>query len=156
MNMTKLPKPASNFLRPEDVDDGDVVEVVGHLETIPAEDSKYGKERHIIPVQFKDGTEKRWGLNTTSYRTLYESFGDEGDNWISKQVKVVKNREKVRGETRYVLYAEPADTPAKQASLETDNDFRKKLDKLGIKPEAFNALSGAEQAKLLKKLAMQQ
>ena len=154
--MPKLPEPASKFLRPEDVDDGDTVKIVDHVETIPAEDSKYGRERHVVPVTLADGTEKRWGLNLTSYRALYDAFGDESDNWIGKQVKVVKNREKVRGETRYVLYAEPAKPEAKQAPLTTDDNFRKQLEALNIKPEAFNELNGKEQARLLRKMSMQQ
>lgn len=154
--MGKLPKPASDFLQAEDVNDGDIVTIVKHPETIPAEQTRYGRERHVVTVALPNKTEKRWGLNQTSYRTLYKAFGDEGDQWIDKQVKVVKNRENVRGETRYVLYVEPAAPSPQQASLATDQQFTKQLEKLGVKPEAFNQLSGQEQARLLKKMSMQQ
>jgi len=151
--MPKLPEPASKFLRAEDVNDGDTVQITAHPETIPAEDSKYGKERHVIPVALPDGTEKRWGLNLTSYRSLYEAFGDEGDQWIGKQVKVVKNREKVRGETRYVLYAEPFKEP--QRSLEqpatVSNDVMQIID-----TEALAKLPKEQRDKVMRKLSMQQ
>ena len=42
------------------------------------------------------------------------------------------------------------------AAEETDNDFTRQLKKMGIKQEAFNELSGKEQAKLIRKLSMQQ
>jgi hypothetical protein len=154
--MGKLPKPASDFLQPDDVQDGDIVEIVKHPETIPAEQTKYGRERHVVTVVLPSRAEKRWGLNQTSYRTLYKAFGDDGTQWIGRQVKVVKNRENVRGETRYVLYAEPATPQPQQASLVADQQFNKQLEKLGVKPEAFNQLSGEEQARLLRKMNMQQ
>ena len=140
----KLPKPASKYLRPDDVEDGSTVQITGHLVTIPAEETKYGRERHVIPIKLEDDTEKQWGLNQTSYRTLYDAFGDDGDNWINKLVKVVKNREKVRGNTLYVLYAEPSNkTPTKQASLP-------------VNEEALAKLSPEEKQRLIKKLNMQQ
>lgn len=141
--MGKLPEPASDFLRPEDVEDGNVLKIVAHPETIPAEQSKFGKERHVVTVSLPDGAQKRWGLNLTSYRALYKAFGSDGDDWINQQVKVTKNREKVRGETRYVLYAEPAQQP-QQTSLQ------------GINEEALNKLSPEQKQRLIKKLSMQQ
>lgn len=151
--MTKLSKPASEFLKPDDVNDGDTLKIIGHPDTIPAEESKFGKERHIIPVSLPDKTAKRWGLNLISYRTLYKAYGDEGDNWIGKQVTVVKNREKVRGETRYVLYAEPYVNP--QQPLTTPASKPTNMQN-SLNLEAFQKLPEDQKQKLLRKLSMQQ
>lgn len=148
----KLPKPASEYLQVDDVNDKDVVSIIGHPETIPAEETKYGKERHVIPICLPDKTEKRWGLNLTSYRALYKTYGDEGDNWIGKRVTITKNREKVRGETRYVLYAEPYVDP--QQPLPTPANKPANMQN-SLNPEAFKKLSEDQQQKLLRKLSMQ-
>lgn len=148
--MGKLPEPASEFLRPEDVNDGDTLEVTGHPETIPAEETKFGKERHIAPVKLPNGQNKRWGLNLTSYRTLYKAFGSEGDDWIGKHVNVTKNREKVRGETVYVLYAEPTKQQPQQQPLTVPNEIMQIVDQ-----EALAKLPRSQQEKLLRKLSMQ-
>lgn len=151
--MGKLPEPKSDWLRPEDVKDSDIVKIIDHLEVIPADQTKYGRERYVITIVLPDKTVKRWGLNLTSYRTLYKAYGSEGDNWIDKLVKIVKNREKIRGETRHVLYAEPYMEP--QQSLDESAD--ENIDVMQIvDKEALEKLSPQEKQRLVKKLSMQQ
>jgi len=151
--MGKLPEPKSDWLRPEDVKDGDIVKIIDHLEVIPAEQTKYGRERYVITIVLPDKTVKRWGLNLTSYRTLYKAYGNEGDNWIDKLVKIVKNREKIRGETRHVLYAEPYAEP--QQSLDKLADENTDVMQI-VDKEALEKLPKEERERLLRKLSMQQ
>jgi len=151
--MGKLPEPKSDFLRADDINDGDIIKIIGHPEIIPAEQTKYGRERYVITIVLPDKTVKRWGLNLTSYRTLYKTYGNEGDNWIDKLVKIVKNREKIRGETRHVLYAEPYTEPQQSldGSANENTDVMQIVDK-----EALEKLPEDKRERLLRKLGMQQ
>lgn len=74
-----------------------------------AEKSKFGKERTVVTVKVKrTGEVFRWGLNTTSNDRLVDRFGEEGDLWVGKEIRVQKRSENVRGQDRSVLYAVPS------------------------------------------------
>ncbi len=50
----------------------------------------------------------RWGVNITSNDRLVDKFGDEGDMWTGKEIRIKKVAEVVRGEEKFVLYAYPS------------------------------------------------
>jgi len=108
--MVRIPKrgkPA--FLKPDHVVDGDLLTIIEPPYVQDAEKSKFGKERTLITVQVKrTGDICRWGLNTTSNDRLVDKFGEDGDLWKSKEVRVQKRVENVRGTDRPVLYALPS------------------------------------------------
>ena len=108
--MVNIPKRGADpFLIPADVENGDLATIVKPPYIQSAEKSKYGKERTIITVQLKrTGEVYRWGLNTTSNDQLVEAFGDEGDQWKGKQVRIKVESMNVGGVNKSVLYAVPS------------------------------------------------
>lgn len=97
------------FLKPDDVVDGDLLEIVEPPYIQPADKSKFGKERTVVTVCIKRTDEaRRWSLNTTSNDRLVDVYGENGDLWADKEVKVQKRLENVRGSERHVLYALPS------------------------------------------------
>jgi len=108
--MVKIPKRGKDpFLTPKHVVDGDLATIVEAPYIMSAEKSKFGKERTIITVKIKRIDEiYRWGLNTTSNDRLVDRFGEDGDLWVDKEVRVQKRSENVRGQDRSVLYALPS------------------------------------------------
>jgi len=155
------------FLKAEDVYDGDVLTIVEPPYVQSAEKSKFGKDRTVVAVSVprKKGV-FRWGLNNTSSDRLLDAFGEEGDLWKGKEVRVKKRNMLVRGEEKAVLFA----VPSTQVEVETEvstaqktmvepvmstGEFQRHLKKLGINIEAFNKLTKEEQSRLIKKLSMQ-
>lgn len=108
--MVKIPKRGKpQFLRPEDVQDNDLATIIEQPLILPADSSKYGKERTIVTVKIHRIKEiRRWGLNNTSNDRLVDAYGEDGDVWKGKEVRIQKRLENVRGQDRYVLYAQPS------------------------------------------------
>ncbi len=108
--MVKIPRRGKPpFLKAHHVEDGDLATIIEPPYILDAEKSTFGKERTIITVKLRrDEQLYRWGLNTTSNDRLVEKFGSEGDLWKSKEVRIQKRSEIVRGEEKHVLYALPS------------------------------------------------
>jgi hypothetical protein len=108
--MVKIPKRGKDpFLTPKHVEDGDLATIIEPPYIQSAEKSKFGKERTMVTVKIKrTGEVFRWGLNTTSNDRLVERFGEEGDLWVGKEVRIQRRSENVRGQDRDVLYALPS------------------------------------------------
>lgn len=108
--MVKIPrrsKPA--FLTAQHVEDNDLATIQEPPYILEAEKSRFDKERTIITVQVKrTGETYRWGLNNTSSDRLVERFGEDGELWKGKEVKIQKRNENIRGQDRCVLYALPS------------------------------------------------
>lgn len=106
----KHPKVGSSFLRPEDVGDDHLVEIVGEG---AYQDSEYRSDQLVIPVvpvkAWMDGTseEKSWSLNRTSEAKLFSAFGGDTAAAVGRRVAVMKNRENVRGKMKDVMYLRP-------------------------------------------------
>ena len=107
--MVKVPKRgASPFLIPADINNNDVALIVKPPYIQDAEKSKFGKERTIITVQLeRTGEVYRWGLNTTSNDRLVDKFGEDGDQWAYKKVRIKVESMNVGGVNKSVLYAVP-------------------------------------------------
>lgn len=107
--MVKVPKRgASPFLIPTDVNDNETAIIVKPPYIQDAEKSKFGKERTILTVQLeRTGEVYRWGLNTTSNDRLVEKFGEDGDQWDGKKVRIKVESMNVAGVNKSVLYAVP-------------------------------------------------
>lgn len=108
--MVKIPiRGKAQFLKPDDVVDGDLLEITESSYIQPAEKSKFGKERTVVTVCVKRTDEvRRWSLNTTSNDRLVDTYTEDGDSWKNKEVKVQKRLENVRGSEWHVLYALPS------------------------------------------------
>lgn len=110
-----------DFLRPDDVEDGEVLVVTAKPELVDTQwKNKDGtpKTRYRISIKLPDGQEKPVTLNATSSNALLEGFGPNEDGWLNRKIIVEKRYQKVRGEDKYVLYFKPSGEPLKkQATL---------------------------------------
>jgi hypothetical protein len=94
------------FLTSEHIQNEESATITDQPTILSAEESKFGKEQTLIIVQLKrDGETYRWTLNSTSNDRLVNAFGEEGDAWVGKTVKIQKRSENIRGQERSVLYA---------------------------------------------------
>jgi hypothetical protein len=98
---------ASQYLRPTDIQDGDVVEIVSEGRIRSAEESKWGKPSLLLDVQLPSGARKTWSLNVTTLRRLTEAWGKDRRSWVGRRVRLEKVRQNVRGELRDVIYGRP-------------------------------------------------
>lgn len=108
MPLKRLGKPP--FIMVADVEDGDVLTVVEAPYLVPAEKSKWGKERYRMVVK-KDG-DKEWGLrtwtlNVTTWNRLLDKFGEDEQLWLGKKVQVYIKEENIGGVQKTVLYGKP-------------------------------------------------
>jgi len=122
--MVKIPRRGSDpYLTPLLAMDDDLAVITEKPYILDANKSKFGKERTGIIIRLKrTGELFRWTLNGTSSDSLMEAFGEDGDLWLNKEVKIKKRVMNVRGEDRHVLYA----TPSMQtmfAPAEQDRDY---------------------------------
>jgi len=108
VKVSEFLRKTGNFLRPDDVKDNDVLEILGPGEWVSAKDSGLSKDVFRMPVKLPDGTEKLWTVNTTTIRNLTQAYGDETEAWVGKKVRVeVKRNVPVRGVLRDIIYGYP-------------------------------------------------
>ena len=107
--MAKIPRRGkAAFLRPSDVENDDIVTIIEEPYIQKAEDSKFEKERTIVPVVVKrTGAVLRWGLNTTTNDRCVDKFGEDAALWKGKEIKVQKRVENVMGQDKPVVYGLP-------------------------------------------------
>jgi hypothetical protein len=101
-------KRSSKYLRPEDVKDGDVVEIVSPGRVIPADKSQFKKEAFQVDVRMPDGSVKTWTVNVTTLKRLKEAFGDDSGAWVGRRVRLAVENVVVRGELRKGVFGYPA------------------------------------------------
>ena len=92
-------KRQSKFLSPEDVSDQDLIVI--NDEGIE-EEGKFSK-KYLFNVTYK-GEEKKLSFNATSIGKLIEAWGDETEEWISKEAKLHKVKQNVAGKMKSVIY----------------------------------------------------
>jgi len=114
VKITDYLRRSSKFLRPDDVKDGDIVEIVSEGTFRPAEESRFGREDFLIDVKLPDGSTKTWTMNKTTLRNLMEAYGDETKNWVGRKVKINVRVDFVRGVPRKVLYGFAAEGEAER------------------------------------------
>ena len=83
----------------EDFKDGDIIKILNAGETITGE---WG-DRQVFKVSVSTG-EKNLSFNQTSMNNLINVFGDETQNWVSKEVKVWVVKQMIDGKLRNVAY----------------------------------------------------
>jgi len=116
----------SQYLRPADIQDGDVVEIVSEGRIRSAEESKWGKPSLLLDVQLPSGARKTWSLNVTTLRRLTEAWGKDRRSWVGRRVRLEKVRQNVRGELRDVIYGRPLEeiSAAPRAAAPTVTETR--------------------------------
>lgn len=108
MPVKRLGKP--KFLEAKEVENGDIVVAVEPPYLVPAEKSKWGKERYRIVIQkFNDKQFglRTWTMNTSTSNRLLEAFGEDENFWVGKKIRIRKREEFVSGNQKFVLYGEP-------------------------------------------------
>lgn len=110
MQLVKIPRRGkAPFLTSKHVENDDLVKIVDKPYIQSAEKSKFKKERTVLTVAVKrTGDILRWGINNTTNDRLVDAFGEDGDLWLDKEIKIHKRIENVRGQDRPVIYGIPS------------------------------------------------
>lgn len=109
--LKKLSKP--QFLSAEEVPQGSIITVVEEPYIVPAEQTKWGKERGRVVVRLGDGELRSWTMNNTTWDALVDAFGVEPQLWVGKKIQVDIQQMLIRGETKQVMYGKPYVEPQK-------------------------------------------
>lgn len=101
------------YMKADNVEDDDVVVINKAPWIVKAEDAKgpYKRDRAYIGVTVSDGEDYTWGLNVTTYERLLEAFGDDGEMWVNKKIRIHKEKQTIRGEERFVVFGQAYKEP---------------------------------------------
>jgi hypothetical protein len=159
MPLKKLGAPP--YLLPDEVENNDLVEVVDKPFIVPAEKTKWGRERGKCTVRIlRTGEVRRWTLNATTWDRLIDAFGEDADLWIGKKIKIKKESRSISGVAKSVLfgvaYREPQQKLDPQASAsskvkltltpEQKAELTQLIDQQGVEPlQALSMVLTAEQ-----------
>jgi len=113
--LKKLSKP--QFLSVEEVPQGSIVTVAEEPYIVPAEQTKWGKERGRVVVQLGNGEERSWTMNNTTWDALIEAFGAEPTAWLGKKIQIDIQQMNIRGEAKQVIFGKPYVETPKQVGL---------------------------------------
>lgn len=128
MPLKKLGRPP--FLSVNEVENDSLVEVVEPPYIVPADQSKWGRERGRAVVQLGDGEVRTWSMNTTTWDRLIDEFGDDPQHWVGRKVRIRKERQVVRGEEKSVLYGVPYEEPQQRLDPTPDKEIMARIAKL--------------------------
>ena len=88
----------------EDINDQDVITVLDGGREVTGE---FGAQQ-VFKIQTKNG-EKLLTFNQTSINNMIDAYGDDGDGWKGKEVRVHLMKQNVSGKFKDVVYlAEPS------------------------------------------------
>lgn len=82
-----------------DIKIGDVVRI---LDSGNVEMGQYGEQKNFR-IKTRNG-EKKLAFNQSTQNVLIEEFGDETENWIGKDVKVILKKETIAGKKVIIPY----------------------------------------------------
>jgi hypothetical protein len=127
MPLKTLGKPP--YLLPTEIEQDDIVEIIEAPYIVPAEKTKWGKERGKAQIKIlRNGLIRTWTMNNTTWDKLIQAFGEDPGFWLNKKVQVKKEIRNVSGVDKDVLFGKPYKEPQQQ-----------------LKPEPFNPnLHGAK------------
>lgn len=139
MPLKRLGKPP--FLRPGDVVDDDLVEIVGDPYIRHSE--RWHRDRGYVPVKLlRTGEVYTLPLNATSWDRCLDAWGDQEGLWVGRRAKLKLMDQLVRGEQRKVMYVVPLveqlPTPVSPPRHTLEEDIAAWVAKLP--PEAKKAL----------------
>jgi len=90
-------------IAPEEVNLGDIVEVLGEgYKDVAFATSQSHRRRLILPVKFK-GVERELPMGSPSIRRIARFLGFETSGWVGHKLKAVEKRE-IEIENRHVTY----------------------------------------------------
>lgn len=112
------------FLSVNEVENDDVIEIEEPPYIVPAEKTKWGRERgHVAVRVLRTGEIVTWTMNATTWDTLFDAFGEEERAWIGRKVRLSVENQIVRGETKKVIYGKPYAEPQQQLVKDPDKEF---------------------------------
>lgn len=82
-----------------DLKDGDIIKILSSGETVAGEHG----EQFVVKVMTRNG-EKNLALNQTTINNLIDSYGEDSDNFVGKDVKVWILKMMVAGKLQNVAY----------------------------------------------------
>lgn len=117
------------YLLADEVEQDDIVEIVEKPYIVPADKTKWGRERGKAVVKLaRTGALRTWTMNVTTWDKLLETFGEDPGQWLNKKVQIKKETRNVNGVDKTVLFGRPYHEPQQE-----------------LKPEPFNPnLCGAK------------
>lgn len=107
-----------DFLKPDDVRDGDVVIILDEGVFKTAQETPFGRPAFQVPVKLPDGRVKTATINRTSRKSLASAYGDDTKEWSQRQSKVSKVKQNVQSVMRDVLYFYPVQAVLKPEQQE--------------------------------------
>jgi len=100
----------TRYLKPGDVKDGDVLEIVSEGAIRPPSESKLGRETFEVDVRLPSGEVKTWTVNKTTLKRLAEAYGDDTRGWVGRKVRVAVQTVMVMKEPRQAIFGYPVVT----------------------------------------------
>ena len=98
---------ASMWLRPKDVNNGEIITIVDEGKSKSADETPFGREVFEIGVRLPSGEKKIWSMNRTTQRRCIEAWGNETKNWIGKRLRIELKEQNVKGVMKKVIYGFP-------------------------------------------------
>lgn len=82
-----------------DIKDGDIVTI---LDSGSVETGQFG-EQYNLKIKTRNG-DKRVTLNQNTINVLVDEFGEDAENWIDKEVKVLTKKAVIAGKKVIIVY----------------------------------------------------
>jgi len=99
-----------NFLRVDDVKNGDVITFLNEGEWLESKKYTYSdgtpRKDFVIKVSIS-GTEKDMRLNATNRSNLISAFGNDTANWVGKSASLEKTKVMVGGKMMETIIVKP-------------------------------------------------
>ena len=83
-----------------DIKTGDTVKI---LNAGVIEPNNYGGEQHNFKIQTRNG-EKKTSFNQSTVNVLISEFGDESEEWIGKEVRVILKKDTIAKKKVIIAY----------------------------------------------------
>jgi len=117
MPLKKLGRP--QYLIASEIENDDVLEIIEKPWVVPAEKTKWGRDRGKTVVKvLRNGLVRTWSLNNTTWDKLVEEFGDDPGLWLNKKVVVKKELRTISGVEKELLFGKPYHEPQQQLPSE--------------------------------------
>lgn len=104
----------NEFVSAKDVEDGDILEIMDAGEILSTNFNREDQDEKMvlqIGVRLPNGKEKKMTINRTNRENIAERFGPLTEHWVGIHVTVLKIKQAVFGEMKYVIHLKPVEEP---------------------------------------------
>jgi len=106
--ITKAPQQTTNdfpFLTPSDMpQDGGRKATI--IRTPEMTETKWGN-RYRTELQFENGEQRKWSMNSITFTNLLNVFGKNTSEWVGKEVRLRTEQFNIKGEQKIGIIGEP-------------------------------------------------